>query len=148
MAASSSQQGSGIIAGINVTPLVDIMLVLLIIFMVTARLALVPPKGLPLTLPKSATGETVQLIFAIALYADGSATVNGQRLANDDQILALARAEHQAHPDVRAVVQADGKVLHERVIHAVDLLSQAGISQIAFGVTLTASTPTPAAEAR
>ena len=134
--AASSSQGSGIIAGINVTPLVDIMLVLLIIFMVTARIAFAPPKGLPLTLPKSATGDSVDLVFAVALYADGSATVNGQKLSGDDVILAQARAEHAAHPDVRAVIQADGKVLHERVVHAVDLLSQGGITQIAFGVIL------------
>jgi len=114
MASQSSQSGA-IIAGINVTPLVDIMLVLLIIFLVTARLAVVPPKGLPLDLPKSASAETVQLVFAIALYADGKATVNGQLLKSD-----------------------------ERVVHAIDLLSQAGITQIAFGVTLTSASTPPA----
>jgi biopolymer transport protein ExbD len=68
--------------------------------------------------------------------------VNGQLLKSDEDLLPMARLEHQAHPEVRAVVQADGKVLHERVVHAIDLLSQAGITQIAFGVTLTlASTP-------
>jgi biopolymer transport protein ExbD len=138
MAAQSSQSGS-IIAGINVTPLVDIMLVLLIIFLVTARMAVVPPKGLPLDLPKSASADTVQLVFAIALYANGKATVNGQPLKSDEDLLPMARAEHQSHPEVRAVVQADGKVLHERVVHAIDLLSQAGITQIAFGVTLSAA---------
>jgi biopolymer transport protein ExbD len=124
------------------------MLVLLIIFMVTARIALAPPKGVPLTLPKSATGESVELVFALALYTDGSATVNGQRLASDDDILTQGKAEHDAHPEVRAVIQADGKVLHERVVHAVDLLSQAGISQIAFGVTLSQPAPLPTAIAQ
>ncbi len=138
MASQSSQSGA-IIAGINVTPLVDIMLVLLIIFLVTARLAVVPPKGLPLDLPKSASAEVVQLVFAIALYADGKATVNGLPIKSDEDLLPMARLEHQAHPEVRAVVQADGKVLHERVVHAIDLLSQAGVTQIAFGVTLTAA---------
>ena len=134
--AGQSQQGGGLISGINVTPLVDIMLVLLIIFLVTAKLVVTPPKGLPLNLPTSATGDTVQLVFAVALYADGSARVDGKRLDTDEDIVALARAQHAAHPDLRAVVQADGKVLHERVVHAVDLLSQAGVSQIAFGVVL------------
>jgi len=136
MASQSSQNGA-IIAGINVTPLVDIMMVLLIIFLVTAHLAVVPPKGLPLNLPNSASAETVQLVFAIALYEGGKATVNGRYLNSDEDLLSMARLEHQAHPEVRAVVQADGKVLHERVVHAIDLLSQAGISQIAFGVMLT-----------
>jgi biopolymer transport protein ExbD len=137
MASQSSSQSGGIISGINVTPLVDIMLVLLIIFLVTARLVVAPPKGLPLDLPKSASGDTVQVVFAVALYADGRTTVNGDPVATDADLLALARDQHQAHPELRAVVQADGKVLHERVVHAIDLLSQAGVTQIAFGVTLT-----------
>jgi biopolymer transport protein ExbD len=125
------------ISGINMTPLVDIMLVLLIIFLVTAKLSVTPPNAIPMQLPKSATGEGVQIVFSVSLGKDGEAVVNGQRLANDDGVLALATAEHAQHPDVRAVIQADGKVLHERVIHVIDQLSRAGISQIAFGVDLT-----------
>jgi len=139
--AASSNQGSGPIAGINMTPLVDIMLVLLIIFLVTAKLTLTPPAAIPLNLPKSATGEAVQTIFSIALGRDGSASVNGQRLASDDEIKALAHAALVAQPQLRAVLQADGQVLHERVIHVIDLLSQAGVSQIAFGVQLSAPKP-------
>ena len=137
--ASSPQTSTGIIAGINVTPLVDIMLVLLIIFLVTARLVATPPSGIKLDLPRSSTGESVQVVFAVSLPAEGQASVNGQPLASDEEILALARQAHDTHPDLRAVVQADGKVLHERVVHAVDLLSRAGVSQIAFGVTLSAA---------
>jgi len=91
-----------------VTPLVDIMLVLLIIFLVTARLAVTPPKGLPLDLPRSASAETIQLVFAVALYADGQTTVNGETVADDPS---FALPEHapstKPHPDLRAVVQAD-----------------------------------------
>jgi biopolymer transport protein ExbD len=134
--ASQPSQSGGIINAINVTPLVDIMLVLLIIFLVTAKLAVSPPKGLPLELPKSASAETVQLVFAVALAADGRTAVNGQTIATDADFLSLARQQHELHPELRAVVQADGKVLHERVVHAIDLLSQAGVTQIAFGVTL------------
>jgi biopolymer transport protein ExbD len=136
--ASQSSQGSGPIASINVTPLVDIMLVLLIIFLVTAKLTLTPPAVIPLNLPRSATGEAVQTILSIALGRDGSTSVNGRPLQSDDEIKGLARSALAAQPELRAVVQADGQVLHERVIHVVDLLSQAGVSQIAFGVRLTA----------
>ena len=141
--AAQSNQGTGPIAGINVTPLVDIMLVLLIIFLVTAKLTLTPPAAIPLNLPRSATGQAVQTVFSIALARDGSATVNGRRLGSDEEIKELARSALAAHPDLRAVLQADGQVMHERVIHVVDLLSQAGVSQIAFGVQL--GPPKPAA---
>jgi biopolymer transport protein ExbD len=139
MAGSSSQSSSGMISGINVTPLVDIMLVLLIIFLVTARLTTTPPTAIPLELPKSATGEGIQIVFAVTLGRNGETQVNGQNLANDDAILALAAEAHRQHSDVRAVIQADGKVLHERVVHVLDLLSQAGIGQIAFAVIPTAT---------
>jgi biopolymer transport protein ExbD len=136
------------ISGINMTPLVDIMLVLLIIFLVTAKLASTPPMAVPLELPHSATGEGIQVVFAVTLGRDGQTLVNGQPLPNDDAILDIAKGERAQHPDVRAVIQADGKVFHERVVHVLDLLSQAGIGQIAFSVlvvppTATATEPTP-----
>ena len=136
MAGSASNEG-GIISGINMTPLVDIMLVLLIIFMVTARMTTTPQNALKLDLPKSSTGDDQALVYSVQLGAKGEVVVNDDRLPNDDGILASAKAVHDAHPEVRAVIQADGKVLHERVIHVLDLLSQAGITQIAFGVSLT-----------
>jgi biopolymer transport protein ExbD len=129
------------ISGINVTPLVDIMLVLLIIFMVTAKLVIAPATALSLELPKASTGEATQVIFSIGLLPDGSTTVNGQPVASDDAILPLVRAERAAHPDVNVVIQADGHVYHQRVIHVMDLLSQADISHIAFGVVVPERTP-------
>jgi biopolymer transport protein ExbD len=57
------------ITGINVTPLVDIVLVLLIIFMVTAKL--IVSKSVPLDLPKAASGSDIQTVFSIVLAADG-----------------------------------------------------------------------------
>jgi biopolymer transport protein ExbD len=135
------------ISGINMTPLVDIMLVLLIIFLVTAKLASTPPMAVPLELPKSATGEGIQVVFAVTLGRDGQTLVNTEPVANDEAILPLAKAERAQHPDVRAVIQADGKVFHERVVHVLDLLSQAGIGQIAFSVLVVppaAAVPTPA----
>jgi biopolymer transport protein ExbD len=136
VAASSNQGPNGMISGINVTPLVDIMLVLLIIFLVTAKITMTPPTAIPLDLPKSVTGEGIQVIFSVTLGRDGEVQVNGQPVATDDAILPLATAVHREHSDVRAVIQADGKVLHERVIHVLDLLSQAGITQVAFSTIL------------
>lgn len=136
MAGSSNQSPGGMISGINMTPLVDIMLVLLIIFLVTAKLASSPPMAVPLK-PHSATGEGIQVVFAVSLARDGEALVNGQPVANDEAILPLAKAERAEHPDVRAVIQADGKIFHERVVHVLDLLSQAGIAQVAFSVLVT-----------
>jgi biopolymer transport protein ExbD len=139
MAGGAGEADEGI-TGINVTPLVDITLVLLIIFMVTTKIVL--NQTVPLDLPKAATGSAdVQTVFSIILAADGRAVVDTQAIPNDDAILALARDAQTQHPDLRAVIKADAAVTHGRVIHVLDLLKQAKVSKIAFGVSPVQAAP-------
>jgi biopolymer transport protein ExbD len=126
-------EGSGIISDINVTPLVDIMLVLLIIFMVTAKI--IVSQALPLDLPKAASGQQVQLVFGLELHANGDLYVDGKKVANDTAVLGLARESLAKNKELRAVIRADKTVQHGRIIRVLDLLKQAGVSRIAFGVT-------------
>ena len=130
------------ISGINVTPLVDVMLVLLVIFMVTAKI--IVQQGMPMDLPKSASGESMQTIFSVDLSTDGKARVDSRPVADDDQVLPLARAAKAGNKEIRAVIRADKKVEHGRVILVLDLLRQGGIAKIAFAVSPTA--PKGAAE--
>src|SRR5260370_24975318 len=112
MAAGGLEADEGI-TGINVTPLVDITLVLLIIFMVTTKIVL--NQTVPLDLPKAATGTSdVQVVFSIVLVADGRAMVDGKSIANDDAILALARDSLAQHADLRAVIQSHSSFTHGR----------------------------------
>jgi biopolymer transport protein ExbD len=133
MAASSNNDDDGVISGINVTPLVDITLVLLIIFMVTAKI--IVSQSLPLDLPKAAQGQEVQQIFGVDLHANGDTLVDGKKLPNEEAILPLAREAQARNSELRAVIRADTTVQHGRVIRALDLLKQAGVSKIAFGVS-------------
>ena len=134
MAGGALQESDDAITGINVTPLVDITLVLLIIFMVTTKIVM--NSAVPLDLPKAATGTSdVQVVFSIVMAADGRALVDGKPIANDDAILQLARDAAAQHSDLRAVIKADSAVTHGRVIHVLDLLKQAHVNKIAFGVT-------------
>ena len=121
------------ITGINVTPLVDIVLVLLIIFMVTAKL--IVSKSVPLDLPKAASGTDVQTVFSIVLLADGTTQVDSKPVANDDAIFPQAKAAREKNAELRAVIKADSAVPHGRVIHVLDLLKQAQVAKIAFGVS-------------
>jgi biopolymer transport protein ExbD len=123
------------ITGINVTPLVDIVLVLLIIFMVTAKL--IVSKSVPLDLPKAASGSDIQTVFSIVLAADGSTMVDSVPVPNDDAIFPKAKSARDKNPELRAVIKADSSVTHGRVIHVLDLLKQAQVAKIAFGVTPT-----------
>ncbi len=131
--ASGAQDSDDAITGINVTPLVDVTLVLLIIFMVTAKL--IVSQSVPLDLPKAASSSDVQVVFSIILTADGKTLVDSRMLANDDAIFAIAKDAHGKNPELRAVIKADSAVPHGRVIHVLDLLKQAQISKIAFGVS-------------
>ena len=133
MAGGSQNDPDEAITGINVTPLVDITLVLLIIFMVTAKI--IVSQSLPLDLPKASQGTDIQVVFSVAMGADGTAQVDGKAIPNDDAVLTLAQTAQQKTPDLRAVIKADSAVPHGRVIHVLDLLKQAHVNKIAFGVT-------------
>ena len=130
---AASNDSDDVISAINVTPLVDITLVLLIIFMVTAKI--IVAQGMPMDLPKAASGETVQTIFSVELAADGKTRVDSKFVQNDDAISGLAKTAKLKNKDLRAVIRADSKVEHGRVIHVLDLLKRAGIAKIAFAVS-------------
>ena len=119
-----------IIEGINVTPLVDIMLVLLVIFIVTAKILVTP--ALSLELPKAVKTEDVQVVFSVGIPAVGTAQVNGAAVRDDSELAARAAAALANDKDLRAVIQADGTVAHQRVIHVLDVLRRSGLSKVAF----------------
>ena len=127
----ANQQETGIISGINVTPLVDVMLVLLVIFMVTAKIIVTP--AVPLDLPQAAKTEEVQVIFSVIVPEQGPVTVNGQSVADDSGVAGQARSAIGRDPDLRAVIQAEGGVPHRRVVAVLDALRSAGVTHIAFG---------------
>jgi biopolymer transport protein TolR len=129
--ASPNQTPNGMIVGINVTPLVDITLVLLIIFIVTAKLVVTP--AVPMDLPRASHSEAVQSVFSVNIPLHGPTHINGKPVADDAELLTIARAAMRADADTRAVIQADGDVSHRRVIHVLDVLKTAGLAKVAFG---------------
>lgn len=133
MAASARTSETGMFSGINVTPLVDIMLVLLVIFMVTARL--IVSQTVPMDLPKAASGAEQQVVFSVAINAQGAMTVDSRAVSTDKELLALAREAKARTADLRAVIHADTSVSHGKVVRVMDLLKQSGVSKIAFGVS-------------
>ena len=132
MASSSNGEDEDIISGINVTPLVDVTLVLLIVFMVTAKI--IVSQGMPMDLPKSASGEEVQNVFSVELTTDGQVRVDSSPVASDEAIAELAKQARAKNKDMRVVIRADKKVEHGRVIRVLDILKQAGLAKFAFGV--------------
>jgi biopolymer transport protein ExbD len=125
-------QRDEMIAGINVTPLVDIVLVLLIVFMVTAKMVVSP--AVPLDLPEAKKGEEVQTVFVVSLPKGGGLLVDGEEVPRNE-LLQHAKEALAQTPDLRAVMQVDGDVAHRDVIGVLDVLKDAGIAKIAFGTS-------------
>jgi biopolymer transport protein ExbD len=92
-------------------------------------------QTLPLDLPKASTGSEQQVVFAVEVASSGEMAVNGKKVDGDEAVLALAREARERTPDLRAVIDADEKVAHGRVVKVMDRMKQAGITRIAFGVT-------------
>ncbi len=133
MASAANNNDDDIISAINITPMVDIVLVLLIIFMVTARI--IVSQGMPMDLPKAASGKEIQTVFSVELTADGRTVVDSETVKNDEAVSGLAKVAKAKTPDLRAVIRADRKVEHGRVIHVLDLLNRSGVDKIAFAIT-------------
>lgn len=137
MAASykGGDEPGGIIGDINVTPLVDITLVLLIIFMVTASYIVNP--AIKVDLPKAATGEdTGQTSLAIGLDRDGKLFLNA-RPATPEDLTAFIKQALPKTPDLQAVIGADKGVAHGEVVRVIDLVRQAGVRRFAITVEST-----------
>ena len=126
----NSAPQNGIIAAINITPLVDVSLVLLIIFIVTAKL--VVTSGVPLELPRAAATQEMQVVFSVAVPTAGPILVNATPVPGDPDLVRLASNAFSRNRDLRVVISADADAHHRRVIHVLDLLKQAGITRIAF----------------
>ena len=133
VAQSNGQDSGSIISGINVTPLVDVMLVLLVIFIVTAKIIVTP--AVPLDLPHAAHGDEVQVVLSVIVpvQGEGPMLVNGTPVTDDAALTERARAALAGDPSLRAVIQADGAVPHRRIVHVLDLLRGAGLARVAFG---------------
>jgi biopolymer transport protein TolR len=136
---ASGQQDGAAIVGINVTPLVDITLALLIIFIVTARIVATP--AVPMDLPAATTSESVQVVFSVVVPQSGSLTVNGEAITGDTDLSRRAQDELRKNVDLRAIISASGGVPHRTVIHILDVLRAAGLKHIAFGTIAEDSVP-------
>ena len=135
MAGGSSEGDDDLITQINVTPLVDIILVLLIIFMVTTEVIhqAERPRVIPVQLPASGTAEQMldQGILNLVIDGQGTMYLNGDRTSYDkvEVAIGLTRARKK---DVYALISADERVAHGNVAALMDFLRARKVYDIAI----------------
>lgn len=130
--AMNNSDNNEAIADINVVPLVDIILVVLIIFMVTAPMFMKPTINV--NLPKAASGDqTAPSKLNIALTADGRINLNGSFVKEQD-VQTRAVEEVGKNPDVQAIISADKDVPHGKVVGLLDIVKGAGVKKFAISI--------------
>jgi len=132
MAGSANGNDEELISAINVTPLVDIVLVLLIVLMVTSSYLV--NKSINVELPKASTGEATNPTLSISLDVAGKLYLDGQGIeeANLQQRIHTA---YQADHDIKAVISADGRVTHAQVVAVIDLLRKEKVTKFAINTS-------------
>ncbi len=128
MAAKTDQSDE--IADINIVPLVDIILVVLIIFMVTAP-ALSKPS-VKVNLPEASSGDqSPSTPFTVAITNEGDVSVNGESV-DEEKLKQMAALEAEKNPELQALIGADRDVPHGTVIKVLDWIKSAGIKKFSL----------------
>lgn len=133
-------------AEVNVTPVVDVMLVLLVVFIVTAPMM---AAGLKVELPKANAARALDARdpVIVTLGRDGGARIGAEAVADDD-LAALVKAQLGADATRAVRLAADGEVPYARVVATLDLLSAAGVTRVGIATKRTrdgVATPAPGA---
>lgn len=121
--------GDDIVAEINITPLVDIFLVLLIIFMVTT--SVITNQGKEVDLPGAAVASATPNGVTVTIDADGGIQV-GEKLVTAEALPATLKAELDKARDKIVILRGDRKVLLGQAVNILDVAQQAGASGIAL----------------
>ncbi len=128
--------GDDIVAEINITPLVDIFLVLLIIFMVTT--SVITNQGKEVDLPGAAVASATPNGVTVTIDAEGGIQV-GEKLVQPEALQATLKAELDKARDKIVILRGDRKVLLGQAVNILDVAQQAGAS----GIALATKPPAP-----
>jgi len=136
-------ENGGIFADINITPLTDIFLVLLIIFKVTTTAIAEAGQdrgGFRVNLPKGSKGDagSIPRDLVVAILADGRAVIGG-KVQDDAELGHTFDASAKLNPETILVVQADEGVPHGRVVAVMEAARRAGLSRLAIATRLEAN---------
>jgi len=140
MAMTSGDSGDDGFSDINITPFVDIVLVLLVIFMVTAKY--IASQSIPVDLPKAASGASgIQTMIACSIDAKQQMYVDKIPM-EPKQLSSELRSRAEKEENIRVIISADRVVPHGRVVELIDLVRGAGIDKFAIQTEQPPNPPT------
>ncbi len=120
------------ITAINVTPFVDVVLVLLIIFMATSNYIVNP--AIEVDLPEAASGgETVETTLSVVLSKEGQLYLNGEP-TTEDLLAERCRQASRRNPKIQAIIAADGASRHREVVRLIDVVKLGGVKSFAINI--------------
>ncbi len=132
MAMGSSKNDDGVISDINITPMVDVILVLLVIFMVTANF--LKKESININLPKVAKADAnIKESTQIALTKDGKFFIEGKSITEEDLVTSMSR-EAKLRPNMRVTLAADENISYGSVSKLMGVLRRCGVTKIALSV--------------
>mgnify|MGYP003466306582 FL=1 len=123
-------KGAEPMSEINVTPLVDVMLVLVVIFIITAPLL---ASSIKLDLPKTdaAQANDVAKFVSLVVEKDGKVSL-GDKPVTADELLQKLQAAAKANPEIEVQLRADAAVPYGRVVEVMGAAQKAGLNRIGF----------------
>jgi biopolymer transport protein ExbD len=128
----AAHSGRGPIVGINVTPMVDVVLVLLVIMMVSANF--IVAQSMNVDLPKAANGDRMNpSVAVVTIDAEGAYGWNDAPVTEAELVEKLTSA-HAENPEVNVIVSGDTSARHGGVVHVLDLAKALGITHFAIAV--------------
>lgn len=137
MAGASTGDGRGIHA-INITPMVDIILVLLVVFMVTST-AISASQSVEVDKPEAATGKASNepsATFTVTCDVEGRLYLDSTEPQTEGEIARRARAALADNPKTQAIIRCDKAAQVDTMVRVIDLLRGAGITKYAIATTV------------
>jgi biopolymer transport protein ExbD len=129
---SSDSDAGAPISAINVTPFVDVVLVLLVIFMITAPTLMKDVIGIQL--PKAGSADTkAPESLGVAVTRQGQFLLNGNPVTAE-ALTTEVKKELEKNPQIQAIISADREAQHGDVVRAIDLIKNAGLQRFAFQI--------------
>ena len=132
MAMAQGSNEDEVIDGINITPMVDVILVLLVIFMVTANF--LKKESININLPKvQAADPNVSKSVQVAMTRDGKILLEGQE-TTEEKLVDTLQSDLKRRPNMRLTLSADEKISYGTIMKLMGVIRKAGVSRVALSV--------------